>query len=298
MIEKTFEDFLGEKLAYVDTKKEGKKTLLLIHGNMSSSIFFQSTIEAFKSEYRILAPDLPGFGDSSHNSDYPDLKSYADLMARFLIKKVPGQVFLLGWSMGAGVVYQMLLDPLIKDRIDKAIILSGVGLGGYGYKQVLEKRIMDFKPFENFGSKTFLEKVEDIKEFYRQAQNFGLQEEIRFTAIRNILKKSVYSDMEVDEAELDRNTKEALKQNNHREIIKSLYNFDLITNEEYKKIDKKLLILHGSKDKVVLEETAHEAYELLKERAKLVILEGSHGLMATNFYEYIREISKFIGGGQ
>ena len=50
----------GAKLHYID---EGSRpTILLLHGNPTWSFLYRHIIEALKDDFRLIAPDYPGFG--------------------------------------------------------------------------------------------------------------------------------------------------------------------------------------------------------------------------------------------
>ena len=59
----------GERYAYIE-KGEGDKVVLLIHGNNASSIHYEPLYREFPEGYRVVAPDLRGFGDSSYNKSF------------------------------------------------------------------------------------------------------------------------------------------------------------------------------------------------------------------------------------
>lgn len=56
------------KIHYVD-EGEGP-TLLLLHGNPTSAFLYRHLIAALKSDYRVVAPDYPGFGRSTAPTGY------------------------------------------------------------------------------------------------------------------------------------------------------------------------------------------------------------------------------------
>ncbi len=58
----------GTKIHYVD-EGEGP-TLLLLHGNPTSAFLYRHLIAALKSDYRLVAPDYPGFGRSKAPTGY------------------------------------------------------------------------------------------------------------------------------------------------------------------------------------------------------------------------------------
>ncbi len=73
----------GCNVFYLD-EGEGQ-TILFLHGNPDSSEVWEQQIKAFKSSYRCLAPDFPGWGQSSISSDFEfTLEGYSEFMAALL----------------------------------------------------------------------------------------------------------------------------------------------------------------------------------------------------------------------
>ncbi len=72
----------GARVHYVD---EGKgATLLLLHGNPTSSFLYRHLIAALRSDYRVVAPDYPGFGRSKAPTEYGfTAQEQADTMVAF-----------------------------------------------------------------------------------------------------------------------------------------------------------------------------------------------------------------------
>jgi pimeloyl-ACP methyl ester carboxylesterase len=107
-------------------------TVVLIHGNVSSSLFFQPLMLALPPEVRALAIDLRGFGESETLpvDATRGLRDYADDVASVLDALGTGAVHLVGWSMGAGVVTQLLLDR--RDLVRTLTLESPVSPYGFG----------------------------------------------------------------------------------------------------------------------------------------------------------------------
>src|SRR5260370_36177098 len=86
--------------------------LVFVHGNVSSSLFWQPTMLALPQPYRPLAIDLRGLGstDPEPVDATRGLRDYADDLAAAI--EAPGldPVHLGGSSMGGGVVLQYLVD--------------------------------------------------------------------------------------------------------------------------------------------------------------------------------------------
>jgi pimeloyl-ACP methyl ester carboxylesterase len=107
-------------------------TLVLVHGNVSSSLFFQPLMLALPERVRALAVDLRGFGGSETLpvDASRGLRDFADDVASVLDVLGTGAVHLLGWSMGAGVVLQLLLDR--PDLVASLTLESPVSPYGFG----------------------------------------------------------------------------------------------------------------------------------------------------------------------
>lgn len=105
--------------------------VVFVHGNVSSSAFWRSTMTAIAAEgFRPYAVDLRGFGDTDPEPvdasrgvrDYSD-----DVLA--LLDRI-GPAHLVGWSLGGGVVMQALRDR--PDVVRSAVLVNPVSPYGFG----------------------------------------------------------------------------------------------------------------------------------------------------------------------
>lgn len=129
----------GETLTYREAGSG--PTLVLIHGNMSSSVFFQTTMEALEDTYHIIAPDMRGFGDSSYNNRFDSLRDLAlDIEELLDIIGLTEPFYLLGWSTGGGVALEIAADW--PDRIKKLVLLDSAPITGYP----IFKKDAEYKP--------------------------------------------------------------------------------------------------------------------------------------------------------
>jgi pimeloyl-ACP methyl ester carboxylesterase len=87
---------------------EGKgPPLVLIHGFLGSSEMWEPQINFFKNYFRVITPDIPGFGKSNKAKSYSNIKSIAQLLLDCLKEKTVDEFYLLGHSMGGMVVQEM-----------------------------------------------------------------------------------------------------------------------------------------------------------------------------------------------
>lgn len=88
--------------------------VVLVHGNVSSSRFFQELMAMLPPLWKVIAPDLRGFGDSQGLpvdasrgvADYSD--DLRGLLQALGLTDEP--IHLLGWSLGGGVAMQYAID--------------------------------------------------------------------------------------------------------------------------------------------------------------------------------------------
>ena len=63
--------------------------LVMIHGFLGSSKMWEPQINFFKNHYRVITPDIPGFGKSNKAQSHKKIESMANLLLDYLeYKKV------------------------------------------------------------------------------------------------------------------------------------------------------------------------------------------------------------------
>jgi pimeloyl-ACP methyl ester carboxylesterase len=110
-----------------------QKTVVFIHGNVSSSLFWQPTMLALPEGVHAIAIDLRGFGDSETLpvDATRGLGDYSDDVASVLDELGIRSAHIVGWSMGAGVAMQLLLDrPDLVATLTLVAPVSPYGFGG------------------------------------------------------------------------------------------------------------------------------------------------------------------------
>jgi len=135
------------ELAFVDTAPGSHSIpVILVHGSPGSSRIFRSLTAALSTSFRMIVPDLPGFGASSRN--LPDYSFRAH--ARYLLElldalRLPKAQF-VGFSMGGGVV--LSLADLAPQRVASIAMISAIGvqeqelLGSYSANHFLHGALL------------------------------------------------------------------------------------------------------------------------------------------------------------
>lgn len=86
--------------------------VLFVHGNLSSSVFWQDTMLALPDGYRPIAVDLRGFGgtDPEPVDATRGVRDYSDDVIATMSALGLESAHLVGWSMGGGVALQLMRD--------------------------------------------------------------------------------------------------------------------------------------------------------------------------------------------
>lgn len=114
-----------------DPETAPERTVVLVHGNVSSALFWQETMLSLPADLRVIAIDLRGFGDSETAplDATRGLRDFSDDIAAALDALGIPAAHLVGWSMGGGVVLQYALDHRVLSLTLQAPV-SPFGFGG------------------------------------------------------------------------------------------------------------------------------------------------------------------------
>ena len=107
--------------------KEINFHLVMVHGFLGSSIMWDPQIKDFKKNFRVIAPDLPGFGYSEKVKPCNSINSMAKSILDLIEQKNIDKFHLLGHSMGGMIVQEM--TKLAGEKIEK-LICYGTGPRG------------------------------------------------------------------------------------------------------------------------------------------------------------------------
>lgn len=115
-----FVELSGVKLAY---RSAGQGcALVCVHGNFASKRWFTELLRAPPEGWRVLAPDLPNFGDSDALPEPIRIHAYARYLHGFITALGLGRAALLGHSFGGAVVQ---LFAAAHPEVTRGLVLIG-----------------------------------------------------------------------------------------------------------------------------------------------------------------------------
>lgn len=114
------------------------QNILFFHGGRLQALTHQNILSKLSKKYHVIAPDIPGYGESSTPKELWSFKDYAQFFDKFLERINVKEVIIIGYSLGGGVAYNL---ANISSRVKKLILIDSAGIE----KTKEEEFIRDFK---------------------------------------------------------------------------------------------------------------------------------------------------------
>ncbi|OQC10077.1 MAG: Tropinesterase [Tenericutes bacterium ADurb.Bin087] len=295
-LEKKFVDLSnGERYAYVE-KGKGEKTLLLIHGNMGSSLYYLPLFRRLPDDIRVIAVDLRGFGDSSYKKRFDHLDELANDVALFIKKlKLKTPLAVVGWSAGGGVA--LSLASKHADLVDKVVLLNSMSYRGLPICEKDEKG----QPILTKPYKTKEAMAEDPIQVKPVLDAYA-SNNIDF--MKYIWNLTIYTVSKPTDEDYDLYMKETFKQRCLIDLDWSLTQFNLGVGLNYSQVEgdksiakmkAKLLSIYGEIDVIVPDFMVRETVGALGDKARLVIYKNcGHSPLVDKPDQLTKDILAFL----
>jgi pimeloyl-ACP methyl ester carboxylesterase len=113
---------------YLYAREMGSPVVLLHGGGLdSASLTYRCTIGPLAQRHRVIAPDLPGFGDSADPRNEWGIANYVQFLGHLLDGLELAHASLVGLSFGGAIALGLALRS--PDRVDKLVLVDSYGLG-------------------------------------------------------------------------------------------------------------------------------------------------------------------------
>lgn len=158
----------------------GNKTMLVLHGWRGSSVEWLAFSESFKSKYKIILVDLPGFGGSYKPDADWGIYEYFEFIKKFLDTMNIKKSVVVGHSFGGRIGILLASRTKIVERL---ILIDAAGMEIKSIKSrlvLLFKPILKYLPSEiknAFGS-TDYKSAGEMRKIFVKIVNQPLREEL------------------------------------------------------------------------------------------------------------------------
>lgn len=110
-----------------EEKGEGE-LIVLLHGWGSNIKLFANLIDLLSKKYKVVAMDMPGFGESQEPPSAWCVDDYADFVIEFLKAYDTKKVMLLGHSFGGRVIIKLNSRENLPFEVTKVILVDSAGI--------------------------------------------------------------------------------------------------------------------------------------------------------------------------
>ena len=125
MMEIKTESIHGSEITFAHAGKG--PVLLLIHGMGGNFRNWESVIGPLARHHTVIAPDLPGHGESEAGHGDYSLGSFASILRDLLLRLGHERATLVGHSLGGGVAMQFAYQ--FPEMVERLVLVSSGGLG-------------------------------------------------------------------------------------------------------------------------------------------------------------------------
>ncbi len=136
----------GEQIAYI-LAGQGDTTLFFIHGWCINKEYWQNQIDHFSQNYKVVAIDLPGFGESSKGRQSYDFSKYKEDVKKTIDSLNLENVIIIGHSMSGDIILSLAttypnsiigligIDNLHEPNFSKDSVTEAQEAGFYDYME-------------------------------------------------------------------------------------------------------------------------------------------------------------------
>jgi len=284
----------GEVLAF-RVVGQGSKTVVLLHGNMSSAQHYDLLLESLADDYKLYAFDLRGFGDSSYSTEITSLQDLAADIAEATRLLSLARIAVVGWSTGGGVALE--LAALHPQLVEKVVLIDSVGTKGYP----MYRKDAFGQPILGEQLKTKADIANDAVQVLPILQAYKTKDR---AFLRFIWDALIYTRNKPDSERYERYIDGMLKQQNLVDIDYALVTFNMtgtdngvvMGSNRLKQIISPVLIVHGEDDLVVPVAESMATASLLGSKATLVIIPAcGHSPLTDNLPALLEAMRSFLG---
>lgn len=132
----------------------GDETVVLVHGLSGSALWWSRNVQALAARYRVLVPDLIGFGRTRLAGPLPTIARVAELLTAWMDALDLGPVHLVGHSMGGQI--SVHLAATFPERLRKLVLVDSAGIPRPLHPRALVRAAFSLVPPRTWGNPLFL----------------------------------------------------------------------------------------------------------------------------------------------
>ncbi len=123
----------GREVNVIDSGGADRPAMVFVHGLSGTWQNWLLNIPAFLDTHRVIAPDLPGFGESPMPREEISIQGYARILDELLQALGVDSAVVVGNSMGGFVAAELALS--FATRVERLVLVSAAGLSIEEYRR-------------------------------------------------------------------------------------------------------------------------------------------------------------------
>ncbi|MFD2046709.1 alpha/beta fold hydrolase [Ornithinibacillus salinisoli] len=282
----------GEEIAYRE-REGGEDIVVLVHGNMTSSVHWDLVLENLDEKYKVYAIDLRGFGESSYHEPITAIKDFSDDV-KFWVDELGIRDFaFVGWSLGGTVCQQFCAD--YPGYCDRLFLLASGSSRGYAYYAAGPDGMPDLN-----------HRLETMEEMMKDSKRMMIQEAYdtkNYDLLRQIWDMLIYQHHKPDPERYQKYVEDMTTQRNLAECYQALNIFNISNQhngltageDKVKLIDIPVCIAWGEHDIVVTKQMTEELREDFGDKADYKELIGcGHSPIIDDLEQLLKVMENFF----
>lgn len=259
---------------------------------MVSSRHWGELLDRLSKDYRVVAVDLRGCGESSYNKPIETFKDFAYDIKLFCDELNLRDFLLIGWSMGGGISQRFVVD--YEGYANSLILYESISCAGYPYHKK--------GPNGEFLPECYQNKEELLQDRIQLKPMIDGLENNNRQFIKYLWDQLVFNVEKPNNAEYEELLDDIFKTRNLRDAAWAAHSFNIshiyngVNNGsgEVDKINIPVAIFSGDRDIIVPHSMAEFTASQIGENAKVVLLEGcGHVPHYDNIELILKEIKDF-----
>lgn len=286
----------GEEIAYQE-RSGGEEIVILVHGNMTSSVHWDVVIENLDERFKVYAIDLRGFGKSSYRQPISAIKDFSNDLQLFVEELGLRDFALAGWSLGGTVCQQFCAD--YPGYCNRLFLLASGSSRGYAYYPIGEDGLPD--------TANRLRTLDEVRESDKAKIVQTAYDTLNYDFLRQMWDMVIYVNKKPDEARYEKYLEDMTTQRNLAECYHALNTFNISKvhngvvegSDQVKDIAVPVLIAYADNDMVVTKNMTEELMEDFGGLAEVVELKNcGHSPQIDNLPLLLETMESFFMGSR
>mgnify|MGYP000942751154 CR=1 FL=1 len=284
----------GETLFYRE-RPGGNQPLVLVHGNMTSSVHWDVLLDKLPGELKVYAVDMRGFGQSTYHQPINSIHDFAQDIKEWATTLGLSSFILMGWSLGGAV--SMDYAAHYPEDVEKLILMCSASTRGYPIFKKDEHGLPIIEQPLHSREEIARDPIQVLPMLnaYREKNKEVLK------AIWNVL---IYTSKKPNDEQYDKYLEDMLTQRNLVDVDYALANFNISNHPAptgegtglVKNLTMPTLVLTGKNDLVVSRTMTEELFADLPHKITHIELNAGHSPLIDDLENLNQAIKTFILG--